>query len=75
MLSFCRQVAAYFASVTTDFKEYGSLVDGNKVAVYGHAEFRRDGEIINEVNSSDFYEFNDDGKIQKIYSYCNSKEK
>lgn len=72
VLAFCRQVAAYFDSVTTNFEEYGSLCDGNKVAIYGHAEFIRDKKIVNEVNSADLYEFNKDSEIQKIYSYCNS---
>jgi hypothetical protein len=72
VLIFCRQVAAYFASVTTNFEEYGSLADHSKVTIYGHAEFIREGKIVNEVNSSDSYEFNREGKIQKIYSYCNS---
>ena len=75
VLSFCRQVAAYFESVTTNFTEYGSLSDGNKVAIYGHAEFIRDGKTVNEINSADFYEFNTEGKIQKIYSYCNTVSK
>lgn len=73
VLEFCKGIAAYFASIETDFRESGSLVAEGKAVIYGYAEFKRDGELLNAVNSCDVYEFDADGKISRIHSYCNSK--
>ncbi|WP_256007464.1 nuclear transport factor 2 family protein [Pedobacter deserti] len=73
VMEFCHQIAAYFSSVDTDFREHGFLEAGNKVVVYGYATFKRDGRLVNSVNSCDVYEFNSDGFAEKIHSYCNSK--
>jgi hypothetical protein len=73
VLEFCKGIEAYFASIETDFVESGSLVGECKAVIYGYAEFIRNGELMNAVNSCDVYEFDADGKISKIHSYCNSK--
>ncbi len=73
LLEFCRSVAKYFESVTTNFQLAGILVDDDKVAIYGRAEFIRDAVVINFVHSCDVYEFDSFGRIARIYSYCNSK--
>lgn len=74
VLEFCSGIADYFASVQTNFQESGHLVSGDKVVIYGFGEFRRDGELINLVNSCDVYEFNAQGMVDQIHSYCNSKK-
>ena len=71
-LAFCRQIADYFASVTTRFELYGTLEEANKVAVYGKATFIREGKTVNIVHSCDLYEFSQDGLIAQVHSYCNS---
>jgi hypothetical protein len=72
VLDFCKGIADYFASVDTTFREDGHLVSADKVVIYGYGEFRRDGELVNAVHSCDVYEFNPEGMILKIHSYCNS---
>lgn len=72
VLKFCSSVAEYFKSLTTKFEMFGIIADGDKVAIYGRAEFIRDSKTVNIVHSCDVYEFDGDGKILKIYSYCNS---
>jgi hypothetical protein len=72
LLKFCKSVAEYFKSVTTKFEMYGIVADEFKVAIYGKAEFILESKILNTVHSCDVYEFNDEYKILKIYSYCNS---
>ena len=72
-IEFAEKVGAYFRSVTTRFELSGIIEDENKIAVYGRAEFIRDGKTVNSVNSCDVYEFDADGKVSKVHSYCNSK--
>jgi hypothetical protein len=73
VLKFCRSVAEYFNSVTTKFETFGVVADENKVAIYGRAEFIRESKTVNIVHSCDVYEFDVEGKMIKIYSYCNSQ--
>ena len=73
VLKFCRSIAEYFKSVNTKFEMYGIIAEENNVAIYGRAEFIRELKTINIVHSCDVYEFDAEGKILKIYSYCNSK--
>jgi hypothetical protein len=73
VMDFCRSVAEYFKSITTNFEAYGLVADDTKVAIYGKAEFIRGGQTINTVHSCDIYEFDVDGNISRIYSYCNSR--
>ena len=72
VLEFMKKVGEYFKSITTKFETFGVLEDGNKVAIYGRAEFIRDSKTINTIYSCDVYLFNGFGDIQKIHSYCNS---
>jgi hypothetical protein len=72
VLEFCEGISEYFASVETDFKESGHLFGEEKVAIYGYGEFRKAGELVNAVHSCDVYEFNSEGMVLKIHSYCNS---
>lgn len=71
----CQQVAGYFRSVTTDFKTLNVIADGHSVAVNGTAEFIRDGSTVSFVSACDVYEFNEQGKIQRITSYCIQRPK
>ena len=74
VIEFSDKVKEYFQTITTDFKTTGVIEDENKIVIYGQAEFIRDGEIINNVNSCDVYEFDADEKVSKVHSYCNSKK-
>ncbi len=73
-IEFAENVAAYFRSVTTKFEMDGVIEDENKIAIYGRAEFIRDGKTVNKVNSCDVYEFDADGRVSKVHSYCNSNK-
>lgn len=66
----CNQVAAYFKSVTTDFKTLNIIAQDSKVVINGTAEFRRNSQRISFVSACDLYEFNESDKIQRITSYC-----
>ena len=70
ILENCNQVAAYFKSVTTDFKTLNIIAQDNKVVVNGTAEFSRNGQHVSFVSACDLYEFNENGQIQRITSYC-----
>ena len=72
VLEFMRKAGEYFKSITTKFETFGVLEDGNKVAIYGRAEFIRGSRTINTIYSCDVYIFNGLGNIQKVHSYCNS---
>jgi hypothetical protein len=72
VLEFMKKAAGYFISTTTKFETFGILEDGNKVAIYGRAEFIRGSKTINIIYSCDIYIFNGFGNIQKVHSYCNS---
>lgn len=49
------------------------IKDENKVVIIGTAEFSRDGKRNNFVETSEFYELDNDGKIKNIKSFCISK--
>lgn len=66
----CNQVAAYFKSVTTDFKTLNVIAQDNKVVINGTAEFSRNGQRVSFVSACDLYEFNENGQIRLITSYC-----
>jgi ketosteroid isomerase-like protein len=73
VIEFSEKVKEYFQSITTNFETTGVIEADDKIAIYGRAEFIRDGKIVNSVNSCDVYEFDADGKVSKVHSYCNSK--
>ena len=66
----CEKVSAYFKTVTTDFKTFHVIADGNKVVVNGTAEFLRNNKRVSFVSACDIYTFNAEGKVQQINSYC-----
>jgi ketosteroid isomerase-like protein len=66
----CRQVAAYFQSVETKFTTQHVIAEEGKVMVSGTAEFIRDGKTVSFISACDLYEFNPEGQIEKITSYC-----
>jgi hypothetical protein len=74
VMEFTRKVAEYFKSINTKFETFGILEDGDKVAIYGRAEFIRGSKTINIVYSCDIYKFDERGYIQKVHSYCNSNK-
>jgi len=69
----CEQVGQYFKSVTTNFKTFNIIAEGNIVVIDGTAEFLKENKRISFVSACDIYEFNDDNQIQKITSYCIQK--
>ncbi|WP_116106225.1 nuclear transport factor 2 family protein [Lewinella sp. IMCC34191] len=68
--AFCRTIAAYFASVTTDFRQLGVIEDDSGVAINGTAEFIRDGQLVSRASSCDVYRFDESNRIISIHSYC-----
>ena len=74
VISNCKQTAKYFNSVETNFNIIDTISTENRVVVIGTAEFLRDGKRINLVQASDIYQFNNNGMIEKIYSYCISEK-
>lgn len=66
----CEQTANYFKSVTTNFVTQNVIVDGNRVAINGTAEFIRAGKRVAFVSACDVYEFNDNNELESITSYC-----
>lgn len=66
----CCKVSGYFKSLTTNFKTINVILENNRVAVSGTAEFIRDGKRVNFISACDIYEFNDNNEITAITSYC-----
>ncbi len=67
---FCKNITAYFSSVTTNFKQLNLIENDRCVAINGTAEFIREGKRVSFVSSCDVYEFDADNKILTIHSYC-----
>ncbi len=67
---FCKKIAAYFSSVTTNFRQLNLIENERCVAINGTAEFIREGKRVSFVSSCDVYEFNTESKILIINSYC-----
>lgn len=65
----CEQIAAYFKTVTTDFKVLNSISAGNVVVVNGTAVFTTTKNKRTEVAACDMYRF-EDGLLCEITSYC-----
>lgn len=66
----CEQTAAYFKSVTTNFRTENIVVGDKCVAIDGTAEFLREGKRIAFVQACDVYNFNERHELEKITSYC-----
>lgn len=66
----CKNVGAYFKSVTTRFNTLNIISEDYLVVINGTAEFIRDGKTVSIISACDLYEFNDDNKIKSIASYC-----
>ncbi|GAA0877064.1 hypothetical protein GCM10009119_00320 [Algoriphagus jejuensis] len=66
----CTQVSAYFRSVNTTFTTLNVIVQDNKVVVNGTGKFTRDSQVLSFVAACDLYEFDNNGKILNITSYC-----
>ena len=67
---FCKNIANYFKSVTTNFKQLNLIENENAVVINGTAEFLRNGKRISFVSSCDVYKFDEDNNIVSIHSYC-----
>jgi len=67
---FCKKVADYFSSVTTNFKQLNLIENDNGVCINGTAEFIRDGKRVSFVSSCDVYVFDGENRIISIHSYC-----
>lgn len=66
----CRKTSEYFKSVQTDFKTEEIIETDNRVIVRGTGEFLRDGKRVNLIAACDVYEFNINGELDRISSYC-----
>lgn len=67
---FCKKIAAYFDSLTTDFRQLNVIADGNCIAINGTAEFIRAGKRVSFISSCDVYVFDALDRISSIHSYC-----
>jgi hypothetical protein len=67
---FCKKIAVYFSSVTTNFTQLNLIENENCVAINGTAEFIREGKRVAFISSCDVYEFDSDRNIASINSYC-----
>lgn len=74
VIEFAEKTFAYFQTVETKFETTGVIGGDDKIAIYGTAEFIRDDKTVNRVNSCDVYEFDGNGYVSKINSYCNSEK-
>ncbi|MDQ3071961.1 MAG: hypothetical protein M3Q97_01670 [Bacteroidota bacterium] len=68
--SFCKNISAYFDSVSTNFKQLNLIENERCVAINGTAEFIREGKRVSFVSSCDVYVFDSNNKIISINSYC-----
>ena len=66
----CRQTAAYFDSVTTEFITEAVLADDRQVMVSGSAAFYRENKLLSFIKACDLYTFNETGQIVSIRSWC-----
>ena len=70
VLENCTRTSEYFKSIETNFKTEDIIATDNKVVIKGMGEFFRDGKSINLISACDVYEFNRNGELEKITSYC-----
>ena len=70
----CEKVGAYFESVTTKFTVERIIASENSVVVCGTAEFIRNRKTVSFISACDVYEFDINGKIFTIKSYCISQK-
>lgn len=70
VVSYCKKTSEYFGSIDTIFVTDDITITENKVIIRGSGEFIRDGKRINLIAACDFYEFNRNGELEKISSYC-----
>jgi hypothetical protein len=68
--AFCKNISAYFSSVTTNFRQLNVIENNRCVAINGTAEFIRAEKRVSFVSSCDVYEFDKENKIISITSYC-----
>ncbi len=66
----CNIVKSYFESVETSFSVENVLKEGNMVVVIGRGEFFRENTLLSSVEASDYYEFDEEGRLLKVKSYC-----
>jgi hypothetical protein len=71
----CEGIAEYFKTIHTRFLTDDVIVSENKVVIRGKGEFLRDGKRLNLILACDVYEFNDQGKVELISSYCIPEKK
>ncbi|MFZ1702222.1 MAG: nuclear transport factor 2 family protein [Pyrinomonadaceae bacterium] len=72
VVEFANQILGYFGTVETRFTTTGMIEGADAIAIYGTAEFLKNGNLVNSVNSCDVYEFDESDRVIRINSYCNS---
>ncbi len=65
----CAQTAAYFETVTTDFKTLNCICSGDFVVINGTAVFINAKNKRTEVSACDMYRF-ENGLLAQVTSYC-----
>ena len=66
----CKQTSEYFKSVQTNFTTEEIIETNSRVIIQGTGEFLRNGERVSFITACDVYEFNANGELAKISSYC-----
>lgn len=66
----CEKVRAYFDTVETSFILKNVIQEGKMVVVIGRGEFYREKILLSTIEASDYYEFDEEGRILKVKSYC-----
>lgn len=71
----CEKTTQYFNSVDTDFKTLNCIEDNEQrtVVIIGTAEFSKNGQHLSFISACDVYQFNEDGLLHRITSYCIQK--
>lgn len=69
VIEFCNQTSDYFKTVKTIFKTDNIIIDSERIAVNGSAQFINKENKTTEVSSCDIYIFENE-KLKEITSYC-----
>jgi ketosteroid isomerase-like protein len=69
VIEFCNKTARYFSEVATTFSMHNTIVDGDRVAINGTAEFINRLGKSTHISSCDVYLFKN-GQLLNITSYC-----
>lgn len=70
VMAYCSDTSGYFQSMNSHFTEDGMVQDGDSITIYGQARYIRNAETIVSLNSCEIYQFDKQGFLTHIRSYC-----